>query len=73
MHNYIYELLQAPAPADEWAKAWEYHEHPDAFPIAVTVEDANVSSQVKRAKFRHKVYQCRGEVSPGSIPAEKVS
>ena len=32
-----------------------------------------VSSQVKWAKFRHKVYQCRGEVSPGSIPAEKVS
>ena len=34
---------------------------------------ADVSSQVKWAKFRHKVYQCRGEVSPGSIPAEKVS
>lgn len=32
----------------------------------------HVSSQVKRAKFRHKVYQCRGEVSPGSIPAEKL-
>ena len=32
-----------------------------------------VSSQEKWAKFRHKVYQCRGEVSPGSIPAEKVS
>jgi len=31
-----------------------------------------VSSQVKWAKFRHKVYQCRGEVSPGSIPAEKL-
>ena len=31
-----------------------------------------VSSQVKRAKFRQKVYQCRGEVSPGSIPAEKL-
>ena len=32
-----------------------------------------VSSQVKRAKFGQKVYQCRVEVSPGSIPAEKVS
>ncbi|MEY8389520.1 helix-turn-helix domain-containing protein, partial [Oscillospiraceae bacterium 38-13] len=27
--------------------------------------DVTVSSQVKWAKFRHKVYQCRGEVSPG--------
>ncbi|MEY8388925.1 hypothetical protein AALC17_16880, partial [Oscillospiraceae bacterium 38-13] len=26
---------------------------------------SGVSSQVKWAKFRHKVYQCRGEVSPG--------
>ena len=33
----------------------------------------NVSSQVKRAKFGQEVYQCRVEVSPGSIPAEKVS
>ena len=31
-----------------------------------------VSSQVKWAKFRHKVYQFWGEVSPGSIPAEKL-
>ena len=31
-----------------------------------------VSSQVKRAKFRHKVYQFWGGVSPGSIPAEKL-
>ncbi len=34
---------------------------------------ADVSSQVKWAKFRQKVYQFWGEVSPGSIPAEKVS
>ena len=40
MYNYIYELLQAPALEDEWTKAWEYHEHPDAFPIADIVEDA---------------------------------
>lgn len=40
MCNYIYELLQSPAPADEWTAAWEYHEHPDAFSIADTVEDA---------------------------------
>ena len=46
MHNYIYELLQVPVPADEWAKAWEYHEHPDAFPIADIVEDAKDRSGV---------------------------
>lgn len=40
MYNYIYELLQEPIPADEWTTAWEYHEHPDAFPIADIVEDA---------------------------------
>ena len=39
----------------------------------LTVDQDGVSSQEKWAKFRHKVYQCRGEVSPGSIPAEKVS
>ena len=38
MHNYIYELLQVPVPADEWAKVWEYHEHPGTFPIAITPE-----------------------------------
>ena len=31
-----------------------------------------VSSQVKRAKFRHKVYQFWGGGSPQSIPAEKL-
>ena len=46
MHNYIYELLQAPAPADEWAKVWEYHEHPGTFPIANIVEDAEDRSGV---------------------------
>ena len=34
--------------------------------------DTVVSSQVKRAKFRHKVYQFWGGVSPQSIPAEKL-
>lgn len=46
MHNYIYELLQAPVPEEEWTKAWEYHEHPDAFPIADIVEDAKDRSGV---------------------------
>lgn len=46
MNNYIYELLQAPVPMDEWTVAWEYHEHPDAFPIADTVEDAEDRSGV---------------------------
>ena len=31
-----------------------------------------VSSQIKWAKFRHKVYHFWGGVSPGSIPAEKL-
>ena len=31
-----------------------------------------VSSQVKWAKFRHKVYQAQGRFSPQSIPAEKL-
>lgn len=46
MNNYIYELLQAPVPMDEWTAAWEYHEHPDLFPIADTVEDAENRSSV---------------------------
>lgn len=46
MHNYIYELFQAPVPADEWTTAWEYHEHPDAFPIADIVETAKDRSGV---------------------------
>lgn len=39
-YNYIYELFQAPRPANEWTDAWEFHEHPDAFPIADIVEKA---------------------------------
>lgn len=46
MCNYIYELLQAPVLAEEWTKAWEYHEHPDAFPIADMVEEAKDRSGV---------------------------
>lgn len=51
MYNYIYELLQEPIPTDEWTRAWEYHEHPDAFPIADIVEDA---------KDRDSVIKCFG-------------
>ena len=46
MKNYIYELLQAPVPVSEWTVSWEYHEHPDAFPIADTVEAAGDRSDV---------------------------
>ena len=46
MRNYIYELLQARVPADEWTEAWEYQEHPDAFPIADVVEKAKNRSGV---------------------------
>lgn len=46
MRNYIYELLQAPVPTDKWMRAWEYHEHPDAFPIADTVEETKDRSGV---------------------------
>ena len=46
MNNYIYELLQAPIPVSEWTVSWEYHEHPDAFPIAVTLEAAEERSDV---------------------------
>ena len=46
MNNYIYELLQAPIPVSEWTVSWEYHEHPDAFPIADIVEDTKDRSGV---------------------------
>lgn len=47
--------------------------HPPIIAPAIRIHiRTGVSSQVKWAKFRHKVYQCRGEVSPGSIPAEKL-
>lgn len=29
MHNYIYDLLQIPAPSDEWASEWDLNEHLD--------------------------------------------
>lgn len=32
--SYIYELLQAPQPADEWATEYDFSESPCAFPIA---------------------------------------
>lgn len=37
MYNYIYELLQAPAPSDEWSTEWDLAERPDAFPIATRI------------------------------------
>ena len=46
MQNYIYELLQTPAQEDEWTAAWEYQEHPDAFPVADIVQDAKDRSRV---------------------------
>ena len=32
--SYIYELLQAPVPPDEWASEYDFSENPGAFPIA---------------------------------------
>lgn len=46
MNNYIYELLQVPVPVSEWTVSWEYHEHPDAFPVADTLEVAGDRSDV---------------------------
>ena len=38
--SYIYELLQAPAPADEWTTEYDFNESPSAFPIADWVNAA---------------------------------
>lgn len=35
--SYIYELLQAPVPPDEWTTECDFSESPSAFPIAETV------------------------------------
>lgn len=35
--RYIYELLQAPAPPDEWTTEYDFNESPGAFPIAERV------------------------------------
>lgn len=43
MHNYIYELLQAPVPEEKWMTEWDISERPDAFPVA---------NQVNRAEDR---------------------
>lgn len=32
--GYIYELLQVPAPAEEWTTEYDFSESPSAFPIA---------------------------------------
>ena len=45
MRNYIYELLQVPTPANEWTSSWDYQKHPDAFPIADTVDEAKDRDQ----------------------------
>lgn len=47
--SYIYELLQAPRPADEWTTEYDLSESPSAFPIAsrigtVTDRDAVIKS-----------------------------
>lgn len=34
MYNYVYEVLQDPAPASEWATEFDLSERPDAFPVA---------------------------------------
>ncbi len=34
MRNYIYELLQAPLPEEEWTTEWDINERPNAFPVA---------------------------------------
>lgn len=39
MHYYIYELLEVPCPEDEWATPYDINEHPDAFPIADSVDN----------------------------------
>lgn len=40
MRYYIYELLEAPCPANERAAPYDINEHPDAFPIAGSVDEA---------------------------------
>lgn len=65
MYNYIYELLQAPLPAEEWTSEWEMSEHPDAFPIADgigTVEDrAAVIAQFGAWLKEHRIGKLTGE------------
>ena len=41
MHYHIYELFEAPQSADEWATPYDFNEHPDAFPIADRVGEAD--------------------------------
>lgn len=38
--SYIYELLQAPAPPDEWTTEYDFNESPSAFPVADWVNAA---------------------------------
>lgn len=41
MHYHIYELFETPQLADEWATPYDLNEHPDAFPIANSVDDVD--------------------------------
>ena len=65
MHNYIYELFGEPVPADEWAEAWEYHEHPDTFLFADMVEDVKdrdkVIERFGRWLKKHRLGELSGE------------
>lgn len=46
MRNYIYELLQAPLPEDEWSTEYDFSERPAAFPIADWVNAAEDRGEV---------------------------
>lgn len=49
--SYIYELLQAPAPPDEWTTEYDFNESPSAFPVA---------DWVNAAEDRETVIACFG-------------
>lgn len=65
MYNYVYELLQSPAPADEWATEYDLSEYPDAFPVADrigTVEDREaVIARFGAWLEEHRLGQSEGE------------
>ncbi len=64
--NYIYELLQAPCPKDEWATEYDLTESPSAFPVASRIEAAENRDAVI-ARFgawlmEHRLGQLDGEM-----------
>ncbi len=66
MYNYVYELLEAPAPADEWATEYDLSEHPDTFPVAELIGTAENRDAVI-ARFgawlmEHRLGQLSGEM-----------